>query len=87
MKIPPLSNNSPLPGRRNTPEAATPAHIERPDVIIHGRLASLSGDLEAIPAIRPDAVALGRSLAADPNYPGPIIIDQLAQMFVADAMK
>ena len=87
MKIPPFSNNSPVPGRRNTPEAATPTRTERPDVIIHGRLASLNGDLAAIPAIRPDAVALGRSHAADPNYPGPIVLDQLAQMFVADAMK
>jgi hypothetical protein len=86
MKIQPISNNTPaVPAARVNPEPPPqlPVHA---DIIVHGRLAGLNDALDAVPSIRPGAVALGRSLAADPHYPGPIVLDQLAGLFVADAI-
>jgi len=42
----------------------------------------LSSALSAQPEVRPEVVARGQALAADPNYPGPAIISRVAAMIV-----
>jgi hypothetical protein len=42
----------------------------------------LMSELRQMPDARPDAVALGKKLAADPNYPSDEILGQLAEILV-----
>lgn len=86
MKIQPASNNTPLPEVRTAPAAVKRA-VPAGEFLVNGRLTSLNGALETVPAIRPDVVARGRALAADPNYPGPVVLDQLANVFASDALE
>ena len=46
------------------------------------RVATLLSMLENKPEIRPEVLARGRILAADPTYPPPDIINKLANMIV-----
>lgn len=61
------------------PRAAAP----RPDRISTERAAFLRGELERQPEIRPEVVARGRELAADPAYPSPAIIRHVAAQILA----
>jgi hypothetical protein len=87
MNIQPVSNNSPLPEVRTAASRGKKASPESPEFLVDGKLTGLNGALETIPAIRPDVIARGRALAADPNYPGPVVLDQLAGIFASDALK
>lgn len=87
MNIQPASNNSSLPVVPPATSARNKAASPTPEVLVNGRLTSLNSSLETIPAIRPDVVALGRALAADPNYPGPVVLDSLASIFADDALQ
>ena len=84
--------NGPNPARRSTPAAPSQSKSS-PSLPVDG--VSLSGAagletaLQATPDVRPEAVANGASLAADPNYPGAEAIQKLsrflAENFVSSA--
>ena len=44
--------------------------------------AALRSALASQPEVRPDVVARGRLLAADPSYPSPAILRQVAQVIL-----
>ena len=66
----------------SAPAAARPAAL-RPDQISTESAAFLQAELSRQPAIRPDVVARGLALAADPNYPSPEIIKGVAAQILA----
>jgi len=41
----------------------------------------LAAKLDTMPESRPDVVEKGRKLAADPSYPGPEVINKMAEFF------
>jgi hypothetical protein len=44
------------------------------------RSATVRDTLAALPEIRPEVVARGRQLLADPNYPGPAVVAKIASL-------
>ena len=40
--------------------------------------------LENKPEVRPEMIARGRALAADPDYPQPDVINKLASLIISD---
>jgi hypothetical protein len=44
--------------------------------------ANLSAALASQPEVRPDVVARGRALAADPSYPSPAVLTKVAAMII-----
>lgn len=56
---------------------------ERPDQFTNERTAWLKSAVEQQPAIRPEVVARARALAADPDYPSPRVIQQVARQILA----
>lgn len=77
-----------MPFRAIEPNVAASSGSESPaplaDPISLRRVAALLTMLENKPEIRPEVLARGRALAADPNYPPPIIVDKLAGLVVGD---
>lgn len=65
--------------------AAPAKKIESPsaDSLSTSNAEALKQALASSPEIRPEVVARGRELAADPTYPPRQIIEQLAKMFTA----
>ena len=55
----------------------------RPDRISTDRARFLRAELSRQPEIRPEVVARGRELAADPGYPRVGIINQVARQILA----
>ncbi|HVW19630.1 MAG TPA: hypothetical protein VHC86_00300 [Opitutaceae bacterium] len=62
---------------RNQPRAPRPAHQDQ-DSISTANAAILSDALNNQPEVRPEVVARGRLLAADPNYPPAAVISHIA---------
>ncbi|MEA3212885.1 MAG: hypothetical protein QOE70_5942 [Chthoniobacter sp.] len=75
-----------LPSRPIEPNApSAPASRPSPppqDNTSLRRVAALLTMLQNKPEIRPEVLARGRALAADPNYPTPAIINKLAGLIV-----
>lgn len=78
------------PDRTVRPEALTPAgpvsprpQTTRADRISTEGAAFLRAELIRQPEIRPEVVARGRELAADPSYPPPTVVSRLAQQILA----
>ena len=73
------------PGVSNQP--ATPpaprARAAAEDTLSTSQSASLQEALRSQPEIRPEAVARGKALAADPNYPTAAIVRQIGAAIVA----
>lgn len=67
----------PVPNSKPAPKASEPS-----DRFSTEALDRLRASLESEPAIRPDVVELGRSLASDPGYPSEPIIQKLAELLV-----
>lgn len=60
-----------------------PKSTEASDRFSTDSLDRLRASLEQEPAVRPDVVELGRSLASDPAYPSDPIIQKLAELLVS----
>lgn len=54
-----------------------------PDRLALGQAASLNAALADQPEVRPEVVARGRALAADPDYPSAAVLQKVAQLIVA----
>lgn len=54
----------------------------RPDQISTAHIAFLRGALQRQPEIRPDVVERARALAADPNYPSPAVLKNVAEQIL-----
>ncbi len=63
--------------------AAEKRHVPRPDRISTENAAFLRAELERQPEIRPEVVARGRALAADPAYPSIDAMREVAQQILA----
>lgn len=68
----------PLPVSNLAPRVAGPT-----DRFSTESLDRLRQSLDQQPAVRPDVVELGRSLASDPEYPSGPIVRKLAELLVA----
>jgi len=66
------------PGPAATRSAASPS-----DQISTENAAFLRSELQRQPAVRPDVVERARALAADPNYPPPAVIRDVAAKILA----
>lgn len=84
MQISAATTTSPLPGTASTAQAPapTPAPKDSPDIVSLQRVAALLSALQNNPEIRPETVARGRALVADPSYPPPEVINKLAGLVV-----
>lgn len=71
----------PVSGRK-TPAAPAAASEPSTEALSTGGLERLRAALAASPEIRPDVVALGNKLAADPKYPPLEIIENVARQIV-----
>lgn len=78
------------PDRALRPEALTAAgpgsprpYSPRPDRVSTEGAAFLRAELNRQPAIRPEVVARGRELAADPTYPPVHVITHVARQILA----
>lgn len=76
------SSRSIEPQTASTP-AAAPTTSE-PDPVDVRRVNTLLVMLENKPQVRPEVLARGRALAADPTYPPPDIINKLAGMVIGN---
>ena len=66
------------------PDTAAPRPLApRADLLSTGQAAFLQAQLQAQPEIRPDVVARARALAADPDYPSPAVISNVARQILA----
>jgi hypothetical protein len=63
-------------------ESVTRAPAPRPDSLSIGQAAFLRSELARQPEIRPEVVARGLKLAADPAYPDPSILRAIAQQIL-----
>lgn len=68
----------PVPTSRPAPRAAEPT-----DRFSTESLDRLRQSLDQQPAVRPDVIELGRSLASDPGYPSGPIVRKLAELLVS----
>lgn len=75
------STMSSRPIESQTPSSPAPT-APTPDPVTVHRVAALLTALENKPEVRPEVVARGRALAADPSYPSPDIINKLAGMIL-----
>ena len=80
------TSNSDASGRARA-LAAAEAQSAMGTPIKRDRLSTAGADalhaaLQAQPEIRPEVVARGRTLAADPSYPSPEIIKQISERIV-----
>ncbi len=85
MQISAAKNSTPSrPIEPQAPSGAAPEAAPTPqDNVALRRVAALLSMLENNPEIRPEVVARGRALAADPTYPPPDIINKLAGLIVS----
>ncbi len=70
---------STAPGR-----GASPAPASAPNVNL-GAFEAVQQAMNHCPDSRAEAIARGKALAADPNYPPTEVADKLARLFLADA--
>lgn len=79
--ITPYSHSSAVPPTARDPQSARPAFMApRRDQISLANHDQLQAALGRTPEIRPEVVARGRELAADPNYPPPEVIQNLSSI-------
>jgi len=74
-----VNSAAPVPTANLQPRVAVQAG--RTDAIEFSGSAALNHLLDEIPDVRPDAVARGRELIAQPNYPPSETIKKLAALF------
>ena len=86
MNIDPLSTGGvPLNGAHRSADRNGETHFqpsERRDSISVERSMAIDNAMARIPEVRPEVVARGRALLADPNYPGPQISEKIAALIV-----
>lgn len=84
MNIDPLSNSNITPSYRRHASVDGGAGDNAPssgfDQLSTDRSTSVRETLAALPEIRPEVVARGRELLADPNYPSQAIVEKIAQL-------
>jgi hypothetical protein len=83
MNIDPLSNSNINPfSRRQTSfrDQSAEAAGASSDQLSAERSQSVRDALGALPEVRPEVVARGRELLADPSYPGQSIIQKIASL-------
>lgn len=88
MNIQPLKTDSvttpPKAAARSAKPAKEPATEETPPTAKQEKLlAALANE----PDVRPDEVARGKALAADPDYPSDDLLAKLADVFGKDARR
>ena len=73
--------------RANSVPAATPSTVRnapiQPDSLSTKNASYLQSALDLQPEVRPDVVARASALAADPNYPSPAIMKNIAGQILA----
>jgi hypothetical protein len=74
-----LSPSTPMPTTASKPAPPPDSTGDTADL---NRVSDLISTLQAIPAVRPEAVEKGVALAADPNYPSSDLIQKLAGLIV-----
>jgi hypothetical protein len=83
MNIQPVkSDGVPAPVKPKAPPAKAPAPRAQTEPPLAASEARLRDILTKQPAVRPEAVDRGKSLAADPGYPATEILARIAEMFV-----
>jgi hypothetical protein len=84
MNIDPLNNSSFVPASRrhgpNGQRSEDPSSGGGFDQLSTQRSTSVRETLAALPEIRPEVVARGRELLADPSYPGQDIVEKIARL-------
>lgn len=88
MNIPPVKTDSvttpPKPAARSAKPAKESAPDETPQVAKQQKLlAALANE----PEVRPEEIARGKELAADPDWPSDDLLSKLAEVFVNDARR
>ena len=88
MNIPPLKTDNvttpPKAATRSAKPAKEPAAGETPLIAKQEKLlAALANE----PEVRPEEIARGKDLAADPGYPSDDLLAKLADVFVKDARR
>ena len=88
MNIPPLKTDSVTTPQKAATRSAKPAKEtateETPQT---AKQEKLLGALANEPEVRPEEVARGKDLAADPNYPSDDLLAKLADVFLKDARR
>lgn len=88
MNIQPLKTEGVTTPPKTAAKAAKPvkepATDDAPPV---AKREELLGALANEPAVRPEEIARGKDLAADPNYPSDDLLAKLADVFVKDARR
>lgn len=86
MNIDPLSTGGvPLNGAHRSANRNEETHFlpgDRRDSLSVERSMAIDNAISRIPEIRPEMVARGKALLADPNYPGPQISEKIAALIV-----
>lgn len=77
------SDRTPRPDPGAQPAARPPARLSRGDNFSAEGAAALRAALRSQPDIRPDVVARGRELAADPSYPSREILTRIGRAILA----
>ena len=88
MNIQPLKTEGvttpPKPAVKSAKTPKEPATSDTPQI---AKQEKLLGALANEPEVRPEEVARGKELAADPNYPSDDLLAKLADVFVQDARR
>ena len=86
MTIDPLHSAGPLNPAQNATQASKKQAANASSKSVSGDSLSLDNSkmveqaLKSTPEIRPEVVARGKQLAADPNYPSQDVINKVAQL-------
>lgn len=79
-----MSNGVPRPAALGTSGPAAPRlAVPRRDLFSSESAATLRAELQRQPEIRPEVVARGRALAADPAYPPLSVLTSVARQILA----
>jgi len=74
------SRAQPLPEDSSAPTSGRT--VQPRDRLYTDQAQQLSAALASQPEVRPEVVARGKALAADPSYPGPEILSKVAGMII-----
>ena len=79
------SDRSTQTGAISTPQVDSSVASYKPsrDQLSTDKAAFLKAELQRQPEVRPDVVARGKALAADPNYPSMATIKNVAQQILS----
>ncbi len=68
-------------------ESATPSSTDKPAQSTAAPPSSWVERLEGLPEIRPEAIARGKALLADPNYPDAVVAARMAETLFGEPLS